>query len=88
MKTQRRQCEHMDEKERGACRSCLEPLRVKVGRFVGSYLPWRLEFHGLWIKSYKTLREALADTVSEKWGDYLLVAPNGVKLGIDVGRMI
>ena len=82
------ECEHMDADTMGACRNCLEPMRPKPSRFVGTKLPWGLEFKGHHLKDYATLNKALVETAQENWEDYMLISPNGLRLSIEVGRMI
>lgn len=84
----KQECEHMDDKERGACRSCLEPMLPKPARFVGSKRPWSIEFGGYHLKDYVSLNKVLVDTAEIGWEGYMLVTPNGMKLSIEVGRMI
>jgi hypothetical protein len=53
-----------------------------------SPLPWGLLFRGRFLKGYPSLNKLLTDTSSLDWSDYTAVAPNGVKLSIEVARMI
>ena len=82
------ECDHMDADPRGACRSCLEPMRPRPARFMGSQLPWGLEYQGHRIKDYPSLNKVLTETAENEWDDFMLIASNGVRLSIEVGRMI
>ena len=83
------ECEHRGEKDGfGACRSCLEPMRPRPSRFMGSQKPWGIEFRGHLIKSYVSLNKVLVETAEMLWEDYMLIAPNGMRLSIEAGRMI
>ena len=79
------ECAHM---KRGACYSCLDPTRPKYAKYLGDKRSWGLLFRTLMLKSYPTLHKLLAETAKENWDEFLIVAPNGVKLSIEVGRMI
>ena len=51
-------------------------------------LPWALFFRNRILKHYSTLNVALVDTADQTWSDFMIAAPNGVKMSIEVARMI
>jgi len=51
-------------------------------------LPWGLLYQGAFLRGYSSLNKILTDTATLDWSDYTVVAPNGVKLSIEVARMI
>ncbi|KKL45499.1 hypothetical protein LCGC14_2355110 [marine sediment metagenome] len=55
---------------------------------MGSKKPWGIEFRGHLIKDYTSLNKVIVETAELLWSDYMLIAPNGVRLSIEVGRMI
>ncbi len=78
-------CEHLKD---GLCTSCARPMTPKQPRFHAQMQPWALEFRGRLLKRYKTLNKLLTETAESNWLDFMIISPTGVRLSIEVGRMI
>ena len=48
--------------------------------------PWGITYKGIHFKSYTTLRDALVAIIGTVDSDFMIVAPNGVKLDLRIAR--
>ena len=50
--------------------------------------PWGITYRGCHFKSYTTLRDALVACIGTIDPDFMIVAPNGMKLDLRIAREI